>query len=169
MLTALGTKHYKVRGLKLSADDCVAKPFSPVELIARVRAALRRYGHPLTEDCTVRIDNRLVIDRAGCRAVMDGRKVEPSPTEYRILDCFLDSQDRVLTHQSLLTQASGWKSADESNCLKVYIHHPKRGSEEICRSPTTSSVSVGQAVATKHGRGTEKWGNGDNRLSTQRR
>jgi DNA-binding response OmpR family regulator len=99
MLTALGTKHYMVRGLELGAGDCVAKPFSPAELIARVQAALRCYGHTLTENSTVPIDNRLVIDCAGCRAVIHGQKVELSSTEYWILDCFLDCQDRVLTHQ----------------------------------------------------------------------
>jgi two-component system KDP operon response regulator KdpE len=136
MLTAMGTEHDKVRGLELGADDYVAKPFSPAELIARVRAALRRYGYPLTENCMVRIDNRLVIDHARCRVVIDGQEVELSPTEYRILNCFLDYPDRVLTHQSLLTQVWGWEYADETNYLKVYIHHLRKKIEKDPQEPS---------------------------------
>ena len=130
MLTALGQETDKVRGLEMGADDYVTKPFSLAELIARVRAALRRGRQPLAENETVQIDERLIVDRAQRQVVVDGQKTELSPTEFRILDCFLDNQGRILTHQSLLTQVWGWEYLDETDYLKVYIHHLRKKIEE---------------------------------------
>lgn len=136
MLTALGQETDKVRGLELGADDFVTKPFSLAELIARVRAALRRGGQPLSENTTVQIDERLTVDRAQRQVVVDGQKTELSPTEFRILDCFLDNQGRILTHQSLLTQVWGWEYLDETDYLKVYIHHLRKKIEENPGKPS---------------------------------
>ena len=130
MLTALGQETDKVRGLEMGADDYVTKPFSLAELIARVRAALRRGRQPLAENETVQIDERLIVVRAQRQVVVDGQKTELSPTEFRILDCFLDNQGRILTHQSLLTQVWGWEYLDETDYLKVYIHHLRKKIEE---------------------------------------
>ncbi len=136
MLTALGQETDKVRGLELGADDFVTKPFSLAELIARVRAALRRGGQPLSENTTVQIDERLTVDRAQRQVVVDGQKTELSPTEFRILDCFLDNQGRILTHQSLLTQVWGWEYLDETDYLKVYVHHLRKKIEENPGKPS---------------------------------
>ena len=136
MLTALGQEADKVRGLEMGADDFVTKPFSLAELIARVRAALRRGRQPLSENVTVQIDERLIVDRAQRQVVVDGQKTELSPTEFRILDCFLDNQGRILTHQSLLTQVWGWEYLDETDYLKVYIHHLRKKIEENPGKPS---------------------------------
>jgi len=130
MLTALAQEKDKVRGLELGADDYITKPFGLSELVARVRAALRRGGQPLAASATVQIDERLSVDRAQRHVVVDGQKTELSPTEYRILDCFLDNAGRVLTHQSLLTQVWGWEYLDETDYLKVYIHHLRKKIEK---------------------------------------
>ena len=135
MLTALGQETDKVRGLELGADDYVTKPFSLAELVARVRAALRRSKQPLATNVTVQIDERLTVDRAQRQVVVDGRKTELSPTEFRILDCFLDNLGRILTHQSLLTQVWGWEYLDETDYLKVYIHHLRKKIEENPSQP----------------------------------
>lgn len=135
MLTALGQETDKVRGLELGADDYVTKPFSLAELVARVRAALRRGKQPLAANVTVQIDDRLIVDRAQRQVVVDGRKMELSPTEFRILDCFLDNLGRILTHQSLLTQVWGWEYLDETDYLKVYIHHLRKKIEENPSKP----------------------------------
>jgi len=136
MLTALWEETDKVRGLEMGADDFVTKPFSLAELIARVRAALRRGRQPLSENGTVQIDERLIVDRARRQVVVDGQKTELSPTEFRILDCFLDNQGRILTHQSLLTQVWGWEYLDETDYLKVYIHHLRKKIEENPGKPS---------------------------------
>ena len=136
MLTAMGRETDKVRGLEMGADDFVTKPFSLAELIARVRAALRRGRQPLSENVTVQIDERLIVDRAQRQVVVNGQKTELSPTEFRILDCFLDNQGRILTHQSLLTQVWGWEYLDETDYLKVYIHHLRKKIEENPGKPS---------------------------------
>lgn len=136
MLTALWEETDKVRGLEMGADDFVTKPFSLAELIARVRAALRRGRQPLAENATVQIDERLIVDRAQRQVVVNGQKTELSPTEFRILDCFLDNQGRILTHQSLLTQVWGWEYLDETDYLKVYIHHLRKKIEENPGKPS---------------------------------
>ena len=135
MLTALGQETDKVRGLELGADDYVTKPFSLAELVARVRAALRRGAQPLAANVTVQIDERLMVDRAKRQVVVNGQKTELSPTEFRILDCFLDNLGRILTHQSLLTQVWGWEYLDETDYLKVYIHHLRKKIEENPSKP----------------------------------
>jgi two-component system KDP operon response regulator KdpE len=136
MLTALGQETDKVRGLELGADDFVTKPFSLAELVARVRAALRRSRQPLSAEGIVQVDERLTVDRARRQVVVDGRKTELSPTEFRILDCFLDNAGRVLTHQSLLTQVWGWEYLDETDYLKVYVHHLRKKIEENPGKPS---------------------------------
>lgn len=130
MLTALGQEMDKVRGLELGADDYVTKPFSLAEVIARVRAALRRGRQPLSDTMTVQIDERLTVDRAQRQVIVNGERTELSPTEFRVLDCFLDNPGRILTHQSLLTQVWGWEYIDETDYLKVYIHHLRRKIEQ---------------------------------------
>jgi two-component system KDP operon response regulator KdpE len=135
MLTARGADADKVRGLDLGADDYMTKPFSMTELAARVRAALRRYRGLLTDTSMVQIDGRLSLDQAGKRVMVDGRQVDLSPLEYRILTCLLDNVDRTLTHRSLLTQVWGWEYMDETDYLKVYIHHLRQKIEKNPRKP----------------------------------
>lgn len=135
ILSALEKVDHKVRGLTLGADDYITKPFSLEELVARIGAALRRYGHPFTESLTVKVDNHLVVDRARRRVSTNGQWRDLSPTEYRILDCFLDNVGRILTHQSLLTQVWGWEYAEETDYLKVYIHHLRKKIERDPREP----------------------------------
>jgi two-component system KDP operon response regulator KdpE len=135
MLSAVGSDSAKVRGLNQGADDYVTKPYSMPELVARVNAALRRYRMNPTEGLVARIDERLTVDRARRRIVVEGQRVELSPTEYRILTCFLDNPDRTLTHQSLLTQVWGWEYMDEIDYLKVYIHRLRRKIEPTPQKP----------------------------------
>jgi DNA-binding response OmpR family regulator len=136
MLTALGTEQDKVRGLELGADDYLTKPFSMAELVARVRAALRRHKYPAARNEIVHIDGRLAIDRAQRHVIVDGQWLELSATEYRILGCLLDNAGRIVTHQSLLTQVWGWEYAEEINYVKVYIHHLRKKIEENPRRPS---------------------------------
>jgi two-component system KDP operon response regulator KdpE len=135
MLTALGGEVNTARGLEMGADDYVTKPFSLVELSARVRAALRRYKYPLSWNGVARIDERLTLDRETYRLRVDGKELDLSPIEFKILDCFLRNVGRILTHQSLLTQVWGWEYAEETDYLKVYIHHLRKKIEKDPRHP----------------------------------
>jgi two-component system KDP operon response regulator KdpE len=145
MLTAKGEVLDRVRGLELGADDYVVKPFNSMELLARVRAALRRRDYPLTEQCTVQVDDRLVIDRTHREVLVDGQSVELSTTEFRLLSCLVDNAGRISTHQSLLTQVWGWEYAEETDYLKVYIHHLRKKIE-----PDPSRPSY---ILTERGKG----------------
>ncbi len=135
MLTAMNTDENKVRGLSLGADDYVTKPFGMAELVARVGAALRRYRYPLNKRMAVKVGDHFVVDRAHGNVRVDGRRVELTPIEHRILSCFLDNPDRVITHQSLLTQVWGWEYMDEIDYLKVYIHHLRKKIERDPQRP----------------------------------
>ena len=145
MLTGQNAEQDKIRGLELGADDYVTKPFSLAELTARVRAALRRSRYPLTENFTTQTDDRLVVDRARHLVFVNGQRVELSPTEYSILCCFLDNADQILTHKWLLTQVWGQQYADETDYLRVYIHHLRKKIEENPRNPSY--------ILTEHGLG----------------
>jgi len=135
MLTALESVEDKVHGLELGADNYVTKPVSLKELVARVRAALRRYGYPSAESLMAKVDDHLLVDRARRRVATNGQWKELSPTEYRILNCFLDNPGRILTHQSLLTQVWGWEYAEQTHYLKVYIHHLRKKIEPNPQKP----------------------------------
>jgi DNA-binding response OmpR family regulator len=135
MLTALAEVQDKVRGLTLGADDYITKPFSLQELVARIRAALRRYGYPSGEDLMVKVDDYLVVDLARRRVATNGQWVELSPTEYRMLNCFLDNAGRILTNQSLLTQVWGWEYSQKTDYVKVYVHHLRKKIERDPQKP----------------------------------
>ncbi|MGC9334558.1 MAG: response regulator transcription factor [Anaerolineae bacterium] len=135
LITCLSDERDKVRGLELGADDYITKPFGLMELVARVRAVLRRRDYVLTHNAVVNVDHRLTVDRQRRQAFVEGQPVSLSPIEYRILTCFLDNVDRVITHQSLLTQVWGWEYADETDYLKVHIHNLRKKIEEEPSDP----------------------------------
>jgi two-component system KDP operon response regulator KdpE len=145
MLTGMNAEQDKIRGLHLGADDYVTKPFSLEELTARVHAALRRSRHPLVRSLPTQAEDRLIVDRERRLVFVDGERVELSPTEYKMLCCFLDNADRTLTHRWLLTQVWGGAYADETDYLRVYIHHLRQKIEKDPRKPSY--------ILTEHGLG----------------
>lgn len=145
LLTALDGEREKVSAFELGADDYITKPFSLMELVARIRAALRRCNPALAMSPVVRVDDRLALDRPNRQVVVAGQPVELSPIEYRLLGCFLDNAGRILSHQSLLTQVWGWEHIDEVDYLKVYVHHLRKKIEENPARP--------QYIVTERGLG----------------
>lgn len=135
MLTAITGESNLLQGLDLGADDYIVKPFSILELKARIRSALRRYRYPLPGDSVVRIDDHLAVDQTRCCLVVEGQYVELSPTEYKLLQCFLHNPGRILTHQALLTQVWGWEYAEETQYLKSYIYNLRKKMEKSRQSP----------------------------------
>ena len=136
MLTCRTDELEKVRGLELGADDYVTKPFSTVELMARIQAALRRGGQRRATKQPTQIDDRLAVDRTRCEVFVDGQRVDLSAIEYKLLACFLDHANMVLTHQNLLTQVWGWEYAEEKDYLKVYVHHLRNKIEQDPQHPS---------------------------------
>lgn len=112
----------KVRGLELGADDYIVKPFNHMELLARVRAVLRRSHIPeLKGTEKPLVTSKLSIDFA-TRAVMRGDKqIKLTPTEFNLLQYLARNEGKVLTHRALLEKVWGEEYTDSSEYLKVYI------------------------------------------------
>jgi two-component system, OmpR family, phosphate regulon response regulator PhoB len=119
MLTARGEEEDRIRGLEVGADDYVTKPFSSRELIARIRAVLRRTA-PTSSDEPVEVDG-LRLDPVSHRVTANGKTVDMGPTEYRLLHFFMTHQDRVFTRGQLLDNVWGTNVYVEERTVDVHI------------------------------------------------
>jgi two-component system, OmpR family, phosphate regulon response regulator PhoB len=124
MLTARGEEGDKLRGLESGADDYVTKPFSPTELIARLRALLRR-ARPSTNGETLKFDD-LTMDLAQHRVRRRGRDIHLGPTEFRLLRYLLEHQGRVFSREQLLDQVWGRDVYVESRTVDVHVRRLRK-------------------------------------------
>lgn len=124
MLTARGEETDRVRGLDAGADDYIAKPFSPSELLARMRAVLRRIRPALAEEMLTCGD--LVMDIAAHRVTRGGRDVRLGPTEFRLLRYFLEHPGRVLSRDQLLDAVWGRDVFVEQRTVDVHIRRLRK-------------------------------------------
>jgi two-component system KDP operon response regulator KdpE len=136
MLTAKGEEDDRVRGLELGADDYVTKPFSPRELVSRVRAVLRRAEsvssgpHELIE-----VDGRLKIEFGRREVWVDGSLVKLRPTEYRLLYHLVQNAGWVLTYDQLLSKVWGYEYRDEPHYVRLYINYLRQKLEKDPANP----------------------------------
>jgi DNA-binding response OmpR family regulator len=136
MLTAKGEEDDRVRGLELGADDYITKPFSPREMVSRVRAVLRRVAqetggiHGLIE-----VDDRLKIDFDRREIWVDGKLVKLRPTEYRLLYHLVQNAGWVVTHDQLLAKVWGYEYRDEPHYVRLYINYLRQKLEEDPANP----------------------------------
>ncbi len=136
MLTAKGEENDKVRGLELGADDYVTKPFSPRELVSRIRAVLRRGTSLDEEDSTkIDVDGRLIMDFGRHEVWVDGELVKLRPTEYRLLYHLVKNAGWVLTHDQILTKVWGYEYRDEPHYVRLYINYLRKKIEEDPTDP----------------------------------
>ena len=119
MLTARGEESDRVRGLDTGADDYVVKPFSMIELTARVRAVLRRIRPGLADDRITVGD--IVIDRVAHRVKRQGKEVHLGPTEFRLLDYLMQHPGRVFSREQLLDAVWGSDVYVEARTVDVHI------------------------------------------------
>lgn len=137
MLTSLNQPDEVVKGLELGADDFVSKPVSPKELIARVRAVLRRARAPVTAQDTFRYDDgSLMIDVAQHLVRLDGEPVELSPTEFRLLVALAGAPGRVHDYSALLRRVWGDEYVDDIDFLRVYVWRLRKKLEKDPERPT---------------------------------
>jgi DNA-binding response OmpR family regulator len=136
MLTARGQEPDRVMGLKLGADDYVAKPFSLKELEARVEAVLRRTRLPPPDKGRVLYaDDRLAIDSKRLEVSKGGERVQLTATEQRLLFYLAENASRVLTNEQILATVWGPEYVNEADYVKLYIWRLRQKIEEDPHQP----------------------------------
>jgi two-component system KDP operon response regulator KdpE len=141
VLTARGKEREKIDALDGGADDYVTKPFSVLELLARVRAARRYRTGP--DDAPVLESGSLRIDMARRRVSVRGTAVSLTPIEYRLLSTLARHAGRVLTHEFLLREVWGPSSTDQRHYLRVYMAQLRQKLESDPSRPTVLMTEPG--------------------------
>ncbi len=145
MLTVRGEDTDVAKGLELGADDYIVKPFSHIELIARVQAVLRRaQGISVAEEHPF-VSGNLVVDFAGNEVRLDGKPIKLTSTEYKLLCHLVRNEGRLLSHENLLTKGWGERYRDARDLLRVHIQH--------LRQKLGDSVEAPKIIVTEHGMG----------------
>lgn len=121
MLTARDTVVDKVSGLDMGADDYVTKPFAIEELLARIRAALRKRPARPAEETPLLTAGPLVMDTERHEVTVNGQSVALTRREFDLLRCLLEHKEKVLTREALLDQVWGFDFAGETNAVDVYV------------------------------------------------
>src|SRR6266702_2525536 len=159
IITARGQDQDKVRGLDLGADDYLTKPFSVDELLARVRAVLRRAQFtssanvPMSEVHTTLAIGDLTIDYAQHMVMMAGHEIVLTPIEYRILAYLAQNAGRVVTQDLLLAHVWGEEYVGESHMLQVNVNRLRRKIEPDSTHPRyiLTKVGIGYFLAVPSG------------------
>jgi DNA-binding response OmpR family regulator len=126
MLTARGDETDRVAGLELGADDYVVKPFSPKELVARVRAVLRRTDAASTERAEVYRVSEVEVDVPRMRVTVAGRPVEVTPTEFQLLTTLIRQPGRVFTRGQLLDAIHGVDIDSYERAIDAHVKNLRR-------------------------------------------
>lgn len=158
MLTAKDGEVGKVKGLEWGADDYITKPFSHIELLARVKAVLRRTGESSQGKPQGSYHNAaagLDIDYGARTVTRHGRRINLAPLEYRLLCHLVDSEGKVVSHETLLTRVWGREYAHDQDYLKVYTRRlrTKLGDDPQDPELIHSERGVGYMFQTRPKRG----------------
>lgn len=149
MLTARGEEADKIRGLDTGADDYITKPFSTRELLARIRAVMRRAKN--TDVAGIISVKGLALDPETFRVTVEGKIVEISPTEFRLLHFFITHPERVYTRGQLLDQVWGRNVYVEERTVDVHIRRLRKTLEPYNYSHFIQTVrSVGYRFSTRN-------------------
>jgi two-component system, OmpR family, KDP operon response regulator KdpE len=124
VLSAIGEEEQKVRALEAGADDYVTKPFGPKELVARLRAAMRRAPSGAKEP-KVEIDG-LTVDLAAHAVSRDGEEIHLTPTEFELLRTLVRNRGRLMTHRALLSQVWGPAWSEDTATLRTHVANLRR-------------------------------------------
>ena len=147
MLTARGEEADKIRGLDTGADDYVVKPFAMSELVARIRALLRRTRPELLEERLEYAD--LMLDRVRHRVTRDGHDIHLGPTEFRLLDFLMQRPGRVFSRERLLDAVWGANTYVEVRTVDVHVGRLRKalkrpGSPDLIRTVRSAGYALDQ-------------------------
>ncbi len=136
MLTVRNAEEDRVRGLDLGADDYLTKPFSPRELVSRVRAILRRVT-PLTpsDSPVLKIDDRVSVDFNSGEVIVEGERIKLRPTELRLLRHLIENAGWTIPYSTLLSKVWGYEYKDELPYIRLYINYLRNKIEEDSSDP----------------------------------
>ena len=150
MLTARGEESDKLIGLELGADDYIVKPFSPKELVARVRAVLRRFENASSGGETIRVAD-VSLDVKKMRATIAGKSVDLTPTEFQLLATLAREPGRIFTRAQLLEAARGVAFESYERAIDAHVKNIRRKIEPNPREPRyiLSVYGVGYRFADK--------------------
>ena len=129
MLTARGEERDKVLGLEAGADDYITKPFSPRELMARIRAVLRRHVAPMPDEMVSA--GKLELSPGSHRVTAKGEAIELGPTEFRLLHFFMTHAERVYSRTQLLDQVWGTQVFVEERTVDVHVRRLRAALEPV--------------------------------------
>ncbi|MEJ7794768.1 MAG: MtrAB system response regulator MtrA [Nocardioides sp.] len=132
MLTAKGDTVDVVIGLESGADDYIVKPFKPKELVARIRARVRRFDAPAPESLTI---GDLEIDVAGHSVTRTGRSINLTPLEFDLLVCLARKPWQVFTREVLLEQVWGYRHAADTRLVNVHVQRLRSKVEHDPENP----------------------------------
>jgi two-component system phosphate regulon response regulator PhoB len=151
MLTARGEESDRVRGLNCGADDYVTKPFSPAELVARIRTVMRRTTNDPSQEHLRFAD--VVMDLAAYRVIRDGQPIHLGPTEFRLLRFFMLHPGRVYSREQLLDAVWGQDVYVEPRTVDVHIRRLRKALNVAGNSDIIRTVrSAGYALDTNESR-----------------
>ena len=134
-LSAKGEEFDRVKGLDLGADDYIAKPFSPRELVSRIRAVLRRTEPAAVATSDIVVDNELRINFDQRKVIARGQEIRLRPTEYRLLYQLVTNAGKLLTHEVLLSRVWGAEYRDEDQYVRLYITYLRQKIEKDPKNP----------------------------------
>jgi two-component system KDP operon response regulator KdpE len=136
MLTAKGEEDDRIKGLELGADDYISKPFSPRELVSRVKAVLRRTGSAgVSARDTITVDERLKIDFGRREVWVEDALVKLRPTEYRLLFHLVQNAGWVMTYDQILSKVWGYEYQDEPHYVRLYVNYLRQKIEKDPANP----------------------------------
>jgi len=136
MLTAKNEEDDRVQGLELGADDYVSKPFSPRELVSRVKAVLRRNeGARSATSGLIEVDDYLKIDFDRREVWVDNELVKLRPTEYRLLYHLVQNAGWVISHDQILAKVWGYEYRDEPHYVRLYVNYLRQKLEQDPAKP----------------------------------